>query len=200
MLALKNTLAKADPIPTLVFDEIDQGIGGRVGSVVGEKTLDSFPIPSGFVYHRIFRISAYYDVPFHVTKEVSTDGPGQLFGNGSGIQHTRDGFAAGIGIVNENISAAAQCLWTLMHESPAKNDIIFQMTGIKENPDGLKENNCLLCGSTLFRCSIFKGHSLPKASADFQTLVSPTPDLTEKSLYGYRERYLSQWFSLKWGV
>jgi DNA repair protein RecN (Recombination protein N) len=37
MLALKNTLARADNIPTLIFDEIDQGIGGRVGSTVGEK-------------------------------------------------------------------------------------------------------------------------------------------------------------------
>ena len=37
MLALKNVLARADAIPTLVFDEIDQGIGGRVGFVVGEK-------------------------------------------------------------------------------------------------------------------------------------------------------------------
>jgi DNA repair protein RecN (Recombination protein N) len=37
MLALKNVLAKADSIPTLIFDEIDQGIGGRVGFVVGEK-------------------------------------------------------------------------------------------------------------------------------------------------------------------
>lgn len=37
MLALKNILAQADRIPTLVFDEIDQGIGGRVGSIVGQK-------------------------------------------------------------------------------------------------------------------------------------------------------------------
>lgn len=37
MLALKNVLARADHIPTLVFDEIDQGIGGRVGTVVGQK-------------------------------------------------------------------------------------------------------------------------------------------------------------------
>ena len=36
MLALKQALAAADRIPTLVFDEIDQGIGGRVGMVVGE--------------------------------------------------------------------------------------------------------------------------------------------------------------------
>jgi len=37
MLALKNVLARADNIPTLVFDEIDQGIGGRVGTIVGSK-------------------------------------------------------------------------------------------------------------------------------------------------------------------
>jgi DNA repair protein RecN (Recombination protein N) len=37
MLALKNVLARADHVPTLIFDEIDQGIGGRVGSVVGKK-------------------------------------------------------------------------------------------------------------------------------------------------------------------
>jgi DNA repair protein RecN (Recombination protein N) len=37
MLAIKNVLAQADRIPTLIFDEIDQGIGGRVGLVVGKK-------------------------------------------------------------------------------------------------------------------------------------------------------------------
>ena len=37
MLGLKNVLARADDIPTLIFDEIDQGIGGRVGTVVGNK-------------------------------------------------------------------------------------------------------------------------------------------------------------------
>lgn len=37
MLALKAVLSRADNTPTLIFDEIDQGIGGRVGAVVGEK-------------------------------------------------------------------------------------------------------------------------------------------------------------------
>ena len=37
MLALKGVLAAADPIPTLIFDEIDQGIGGRLGALVGER-------------------------------------------------------------------------------------------------------------------------------------------------------------------
>jgi DNA repair protein RecN (Recombination protein N) len=37
MLALKTVLAYADHTPTLIFDEIDSGIGGRVGAVVGQK-------------------------------------------------------------------------------------------------------------------------------------------------------------------
>jgi DNA repair protein RecN (Recombination protein N) len=37
MLALKVVLAKADPIPTLVFDEVDAGIGGAVAAAVGER-------------------------------------------------------------------------------------------------------------------------------------------------------------------
>lgn len=37
MLGLKGVLARADRTPTLIFDEIDQGIGGRVGAVVGQK-------------------------------------------------------------------------------------------------------------------------------------------------------------------
>ncbi len=36
MLALKTILARIDDVPTLVFDEVDAGIGGRVGLQVGE--------------------------------------------------------------------------------------------------------------------------------------------------------------------
>jgi DNA repair protein RecN (Recombination protein N) len=37
MLALKTVLAAADPVPVLVFDEVDTGIGGAVASSVGER-------------------------------------------------------------------------------------------------------------------------------------------------------------------
>jgi DNA repair protein RecN (Recombination protein N) len=37
MLALKVVLAGADPVPTLVFDEVDAGIGGAVAAAVGER-------------------------------------------------------------------------------------------------------------------------------------------------------------------
>lgn len=37
MLAMKSVLARIVAVPTLVFDEVDSGIGGRTGSVLGEK-------------------------------------------------------------------------------------------------------------------------------------------------------------------
>ncbi len=40
MLALKTILAGLDDVPTLVFDEVDAGIGGRVAHAVGDKLRD----------------------------------------------------------------------------------------------------------------------------------------------------------------
>ena len=37
MLALKVVLAAASPVPTLVFDEVDAGIGGATAAAVGER-------------------------------------------------------------------------------------------------------------------------------------------------------------------
>jgi len=37
MLALKTAIGKVQPVPVLVFDEIDVGIGGKTADMVGEK-------------------------------------------------------------------------------------------------------------------------------------------------------------------
>ncbi|MDB4949992.1 MAG: repair protein RecN [Gemmatimonadetes bacterium] len=37
MLALKTILARLDAVPTLIFDEVDTGIGGRVALQIGDK-------------------------------------------------------------------------------------------------------------------------------------------------------------------
>jgi DNA repair protein RecN (Recombination protein N) len=40
MLAIKTVLAAVDRVPTLIFDEIDTGVGGRLGAVLGRKLLE----------------------------------------------------------------------------------------------------------------------------------------------------------------
>src|SRR6202011_666736 len=39
-LAVKAVLAGVDGVPTLVFDEIDTGVGGRLGSALGETLAE----------------------------------------------------------------------------------------------------------------------------------------------------------------
>jgi len=70
MLALKHVLARADRVPTLIFDEIDQGIGGRVGSVVGYKLWGLARHHQVFCVTHLPQLAAYGEQHFHVEKEV----------------------------------------------------------------------------------------------------------------------------------
>jgi DNA repair protein RecN (Recombination protein N) len=70
MLALKNVLAKADTIPTMIFDEIDQGIGGRVGAVVGEKLWQLSREHQVLCVTHLPQLAAFGDQHFHVFKKV----------------------------------------------------------------------------------------------------------------------------------
>ncbi|MCI0399024.1 MAG: DNA repair protein RecN [Chloroflexi bacterium] len=73
MLALKTVLAGADATPTLIFDEIDQGIGGRVGDVVGRK-LWGLTTPARhqvIVVTHLPQLAGYADAHFHVNKRIA---------------------------------------------------------------------------------------------------------------------------------
>lgn len=70
MLALKNVLAKADPVPTLIFDEIDQGIGGRVGAVVGQKLWKLGRQHQVFCITHLPQLAAYGEQHLHVEKVI----------------------------------------------------------------------------------------------------------------------------------
>jgi len=78
MLALKTVLSRADETPTLIFDEIDQGIGGRVGATVGKKLwgLAAGPGPGG-LRHQVLcvthlpQLAGFGDIHFHVEKAVT---------------------------------------------------------------------------------------------------------------------------------
>jgi DNA repair protein RecN (Recombination protein N) len=70
MLALKSVLAQADRTPTLIFDEIDQGIGGRVGLVVGRKLWQLTPRHQVFCVTHLPQLAAYGDRHLRVEKAV----------------------------------------------------------------------------------------------------------------------------------
>lgn len=70
MLALKNVLARADHIPTLIFDEIDQGIGGRVGTVVGQKLWQLARHHQVLCVTHLPQLAAFGDQHFQVRKTL----------------------------------------------------------------------------------------------------------------------------------
>jgi DNA repair protein RecN (Recombination protein N) len=68
MLALKRVLTQADQTPTLIFDEIDQGIGGRVGGVVGEKLWSLSSNHQVMVVTHLAQLAGYGDRHYQVRK------------------------------------------------------------------------------------------------------------------------------------
>ncbi len=70
MLGLKNVLARADEVPSLIFDEIDQGIGGRVGMVVGQKLWNLSRSHQVFCVTHLPQLAVFGDQHYQVQKLV----------------------------------------------------------------------------------------------------------------------------------
>ncbi len=73
MLALKEVLAEADQIPTLVFDEIDSGIGGRVGLTVGSMLWQLARHHQVMCVTHLPQLAAFGDQHFKVDKQILHD-------------------------------------------------------------------------------------------------------------------------------
>jgi DNA repair protein RecN (Recombination protein N) len=73
MLALKAVLSRADNTPTLIFDEIDQGIGGRVGAVVGQKLWALTRSHQVLCITHLPQLASFGDSHYKVEKVASED-------------------------------------------------------------------------------------------------------------------------------
>ncbi len=72
MLAMKKALVKADPIETLIFDEIDSNIGGRMGTVTGEKLKEIASGRQVLLITHLPQIASFADRHFKVSKAVKS--------------------------------------------------------------------------------------------------------------------------------
>jgi DNA repair protein RecN (Recombination protein N) len=73
MLALKTILSHADAVPILIFDEIDAGISGRAGQVVGEKLWGLGRSHQVLCITHLPQIAALGDRHFQVAKGLRGD-------------------------------------------------------------------------------------------------------------------------------
>ena len=70
MLALKVVLAAHDVVPTLVFDEVDQGVGGEVGSQVAEALAQVATTRQTLVITHLAQIAARADRHLKIAKRT----------------------------------------------------------------------------------------------------------------------------------
>ena len=70
MLALKVVLTRQDAVPTLIFDEVDQGIGGEIGAQVGEALAKVAERRQVLVITHLPQIAARADRHLRVSKEA----------------------------------------------------------------------------------------------------------------------------------
>ncbi|MCL4459213.1 MAG: DNA repair protein RecN [Chloroflexi bacterium] len=73
MLALKTILASVDSVPTLVFDEIDIGIGGRSGRIIGQKLANLGRYRQVICITHLPQIACFGDAHYNVSKEIVAD-------------------------------------------------------------------------------------------------------------------------------
>ena len=70
MLALKRVLTAADETPILIFDEVDQGIGGRLGAVVGEKLWSLSSAHQVLCVTHLPQLAGFADAHFQASKDT----------------------------------------------------------------------------------------------------------------------------------
>lgn len=72
-LALKGALTEADHIPVLIFDEIDIGVGGRSGEIIGRKLSSLARNHQVVCVTHLPQIAAFADAHFSVHKELARE-------------------------------------------------------------------------------------------------------------------------------
>ncbi len=71
MLALKSITAQADRVSVLVFDEIDANVGGRLGTIIGEKLRDLAGIHQVLCITHLAQIAAFADRHLTIRKNIT---------------------------------------------------------------------------------------------------------------------------------
>lgn len=69
MLAIKSAMARQEPLPTMVFDEIDSGVGGRTASVIADKLVSLSRTAQILCITHLPQIASRADAHFYIEKQ-----------------------------------------------------------------------------------------------------------------------------------
>lgn len=92
MLALEVALAGADPVPTMVFDEVDAGVGGRAAVEIGRRLARLALRHQVIVVTHLAQVAAYADRHLVVDKQAGgSGGAGRAGGTRSRVRTLAEG-------------------------------------------------------------------------------------------------------------
>ena len=112
MLAIRTVLSAADNTPTLVFDEVDVGIGGRSGRIVGEKLAGLASNHQVIAITHLAQVAAYADTHFKITKVIqdnlTTTRVDKL--DREGIRHELAAMLGGMPVTDRSLQSADELI------------------------------------------------------------------------------------------
>jgi DNA repair protein RecN (Recombination protein N) len=118
MLGIRSLTGRRDPGMTLIFDEVDAGIGGHAADVVGKRLQELASAPQVLCITHLPQIAAYGDVQFQISKQVrdgrTTTKVARLEGANRALELAR--MIAGAGVSDGVRASAAEMLSSLRRE------------------------------------------------------------------------------------
>ena len=73
MLALKVALVKVNPVPTMIFDEIDVGVGGRTAYTIGDKLAEVSRNSQVICVTHLPQIACMADNHYYILKKIENN-------------------------------------------------------------------------------------------------------------------------------
>ena len=70
ILAMRRIMLQADPVATMIFDEVDSGVGGATAEVIGEKLRDLAARHQIFCITHLPHIACFGDHHFRISKAI----------------------------------------------------------------------------------------------------------------------------------
>jgi DNA repair protein RecN (Recombination protein N) len=141
MLALEVVLADADPVPTMVFDEVDAGVGGRAAVEIGRRLARLARSHQVVVVTHLAQVAAYADRHLVVDKTTPTTGTATGLSR-SGVRELDEGarvgelarMLAGLGDTDTGRAHAEELLATAVADKTRETDKTREVDGAPPRP------------------------------------------------------------------
>ncbi len=164
LLALKVCLSQADAVGTMVFDEIDVGVSGRVAQAIAEK-LHMLGLRHQVlcVTHQPL-VAAMADTHFHVNKEV-VDAPNTAISQNGKVENSSQENPSDEAFDDGSSNDVRTVVRVSLLDEDARREELAQLAGGQSDQEAIAFANSLLSQAATRRSSVLSAASAPSTSS-----------------------------------